>query len=160
MLEVGYSGSTHAGSASTRRRQSQQLPHADAVGKPVVMSLQASSSFRRHGQRDDRRRRLLTDDLSSSDDWSDCQAWPDEGPPSLKSEHYGDAAFLEQQPRLFDLVPRRLIVLMLLAMLAAGIFVGLEASYAWMLGRIARGGASVAASIWPSKAVWAAGSRH
>ena len=29
------------------------------------MPLQASSSFRRHGQRDDRRRRLLTDELAN-----------------------------------------------------------------------------------------------
>ena len=109
------------------------------------MPLQASSSFRRHGQRDDRRRRLLTDDLSNSGDWPACQEWPEDGPPLLKSAHYGDAAFLEQQPRLLDLVPRGLIALTLLAMAGVAISVGLEAAYGWMLGRVARGGASVAA---------------
>jgi hypothetical protein len=109
------------------------------------MPLQASSSFRRHGQRDDRRRRLLTDDLSNADGWPAYRDWPDDASQPPKSEHYGDAAFLERQPRLLDLMPRGLIVLSLLAMAAAGILAGLEASYAWMLGRVAHGGAAVAA---------------
>jgi hypothetical protein len=108
------------------------------------MPLQASSSFRRHGQRDDRRRRLLTDDLSNGGGWPAYHPSPDDAPPP-KSEHYGDAAFLERQPRLLDLMPHGLIALSLLAMAAAAILAGLEASYAWMLSRIAHGGAAVAA---------------
>jgi hypothetical protein len=106
------------------------------------MPLQASSSFRRHA---DRRRRLLTDDLSSPDDRPGCSAWPEEDLPPPKSEHYGDAAFLEHQPRLLDLIPRGLISPTLLAFAALAVLVGLEASYAWMLGRVVRGGAVVAA---------------
>ena len=95
------------------------------------MPLEASSSFRRCGLRDDRRRRLLTDDLSDPDDASPCRVWPDDGTPPRKSEYYGNAEFLERQWQLLDLVPRRLLVLTLLLLTGAAIIVGLEAAYAW-----------------------------
>ena len=109
------------------------------------MPLQASSSFRRHGQRDDRRRRLLTDELANPGDWPTCQAWPEDAAQPQKSEHYGDADFLERQLRLLDLVPRRMVSLVFLLTAGAAILVGLEASYAWMLDRVANGRAAVAA---------------
>ena len=91
-----------------------------------------SSSFRRFGQRDDRRRRLLTDDLSDGGGVSTCYAWPGDAPPQ-KSEHYGDAEFLEQRLRLLDLIPRRMVSLVLALIAATAILAGLEVSYAWML---------------------------
>jgi hypothetical protein len=109
------------------------------------MSLQSSSSFRRSGQRDDRRRRLLTDELANSDDWPACRVWSEDAPSPQKSEHYGDSPFLEQQLRLLDLVPRRMVSLVLLLALGVAILVGLEFVYAWMVGRVANGGAAVAA---------------
>jgi hypothetical protein len=63
-------------------------------------------------------------------------------PPVHKSEHYGDAEFLGQQPRLIDLLPRQPIgfVLCLLGGLMA--IMGLECLYAWMpeLASLAVGG--------------------
>ena len=103
------------------------------------MPLEASSSFRRCGLRDDRRRRLLTDDLSDPDDASPCRVWPDDGTPPRKSEYYGNAEFLERQWQLLDLVPRRLLVLTLLLLAGAAVIAGLEAAYAWMLERVAAG---------------------
>ena len=104
------------------------------------MPLDNSSSFRRSGQRDDRRRRLLTDDLSDAGGTPACCAWPGDAPPR-KSEHYGDAEFLEQQLRLLDLIPRRMVGLVLVLLVATAILAGLEVSYAWMLDRKADGGA-------------------
>ncbi len=108
------------------------------------MPLQSSSSFRRSGQRDDRRRRLLSDDLSSPSDWPACRVWSEDAP-SRRSEHYGNAEFLERQPRLLDLVPHRMTGLTALLAVMAAIIAGLEASYAWMLDHVANGGARIAA---------------
>jgi hypothetical protein len=109
------------------------------------MALQSRSAFRRSGQRDDRRRRLLTDDLSNSSDWPACHVWSDDAPLPQRSEHYGDGEFLARQPRLLDLVPRRMIYLILLLLAASAAIAGLEAAYAWMLNRVANGGAAVMA---------------
>ena len=109
------------------------------------MALQSSSSFRQFGQRDDRRRRLLTDELSNPSDWPASQVSPEGSLGPQKSEHYGAAEFLEQQLRLFDLVPRRVVSLVVLFAAAIGCLAGLEASYAWMAGRVANGAAAVAA---------------
>ena len=97
----------------------------------ATVPLEASSSFRRGGLRDDRRRRLLTDDLSDPDDASSCRVWPEDGTSRRKSEYYGNAEFLENQWQLLDLVPRRLLVLTLLLLTGATIIAGLEAAYAW-----------------------------
>jgi len=107
--------------------------------------MNASRSFCRFGQRDDRHRRLLTDELSNSSDWPACPDWPEDALPPPKSEHYGEADFLAQQLRLFDLIPRRMVSLVSLLTAAMAILAGLEASYAWMLDRIAHGGARIAA---------------
>lgn len=109
------------------------------------MPLQSSSSFRQSGLRDDRRRRLLADELSNPSDWPACRVWSDEDLPPQKSEHYGDAEFLERQPRLLDLAPRRMVGLILMLLLGAAIIAGLEVAYAWMLARVANGGTAIAA---------------
>ena len=110
------------------------------------MSLQTSSSFRHSGQRDDRRRRLLTDELANATDWpASEQASQDDLPPQ-KTAHYGDAPFLEQQPRLLDFVPCRLVSHVILLTVGAAIIAGLGFSYHWMLERVANGGAAVAAT--------------
>jgi hypothetical protein len=45
--------------------------------------------------------------------------------------NYGDAEFLEEQPRLTDLVPRRLYVYAIFMAVGIGLIAGLEALYAW-----------------------------
>ena len=80
------------------------------------MSLQSSAQFRRGGQRDDRRRRLFSEEpcgmLGSQGSRS---AYPDSSLLSArKSENYGDAAFMDEIPRLTDLIPRRLTTIGLL----------------------------------------------
>ena len=106
------------------------------------MPLRSSSSFR--CQRDDRRRRLLSDEHGSVDGPDGGFEW-DDAPQTQQSGHYGDAAFLERQPRLLDLVPRRIISLAGLLIACAAVIGGLEAAYSWMLNRVAIGGAPVAA---------------
>src|SRR3972149_7935264 len=70
--------------------------------------------FRRSGQRDGRRRRVLSDTLSgtvaAAGAFSPPRRHPWAGATAAvrKSEHYGDAAFMDEQPRLSDLVPLRL----------------------------------------------------
>ena len=73
--------------------------------------------FRRSGQRDERRRRVLNDALAVATPGS-CRpsrrsAWGSERLAERKSENYGDAAFMDQQPCLTDLVPRHLAVFVL-----------------------------------------------
>ncbi len=97
------------------------------------MSFQSSSSFRRSGQRDDRRRRLLADELVRPGDWSTGPAGSAEARSMQRSEHYGDAEFLEQQLRLFDLIPRRIVGLAVVLAVGAVMLVGLVVTYGWML---------------------------
>ena len=89
------------------------------------MPLESARSFCRSGHRDDRRRRLLTDELSNSDDWPAGQVESEDSPSPQKSEHYGDAEFLDRQWRLLDLVPRRWIALGGLLTAATAMIVGL-----------------------------------
>lgn len=109
------------------------------------MALQASSSFRRSGQRDDRRRRLLADELSNPSDWPERHVCSEAALTPQKSTHYGDAEFLGQQLRLLDLIPRRTIGFVSLLVVGAAILAGLETSYAWMLDRVAGGGGAITA---------------
>ncbi len=118
-------------------------PTYEALAPPMTLS--ASSSFRRYGQRDERRRRLLTDDPYGPQERPSCRVWTDDDPHRGKSEHYGDAAFLDQQLRVLDLVPRRLLLLSTGLIAAAGAIAGLEFAYAWMHERAAGGGANLAA---------------
>jgi hypothetical protein len=119
--------------------------------------LDASSSLRHSGQRDDRRRRLLSDDLSSLDAGARGRTWPESTHVPQKSEYYGNAEFLEQQWRLLDLVPRRLPVLLLFLLAGIVMLAGLEAAYSWMLDRAVEGSAVVVAldlGIKGSLACW------
>jgi hypothetical protein len=50
--------------------------------------------------------------------------------------HYGEAEFLDQQPRLTDFIPRRLLTLGLLFVLGAGLIAGVEAVYRELPGLI------------------------
>lgn len=96
------------------------------------MTLQ-SSQMGRGGHRDDRRRRLLAEDLTANSglpaqDLSGAS--PRNGQPSAhKSENYGDSEFLQTQPGLTDLIPRRLITYLLLLTLGVAAIGGLIAFY-------------------------------
>ena len=94
--------------------------------------------FRRSGQRDDRRRRVLNDTLSGMAATAGCWTRGRSGLtsgerlPPRKSENYGDAAFMDEQPRLTDLVPTRLTTFALLLLAGLAVVAGLEILYAWM----------------------------
>ena len=98
------------------------------------MSLSSSSQFRRSGQRDDRRRLLLGESAVQPARRRRARKSADDNALGIerKSLNYGDADFMDEQPRLIDLVPRRLTTL--LAWLVVGILciAGLEALYSWM----------------------------
>lgn len=95
-----------------------------------------ASQFGRSGHRDDRRRRLLAEEYSvGAGQFGRPQAAPIAriGQPSVhKSENYGDAEFMDEQLRLIDLIPRRLIAVILILLVGATAIAGLEALYAWM----------------------------
>ena len=97
------------------------------------MSLQSSMQFRRSGQRDQRRRRLLADDLCGQIEAAGSPAASaTDGPLApRKSSNYGDAAFMDEQLRLTDLIPRRLTIFALLLFAALAVVAGLEGLYAW-----------------------------
>ena len=99
------------------------------------MSLSASQ-FGRSGPRDDRRRRLLVEGRAASpQDAAAPTVYPVirvASPPLHKTEHYGDALFLEEQPRLVDLVPERPIFFALLLVAGLAVIAGLEALYVWV----------------------------
>ena len=87
------------------------------------------------GQRDDRRRRVLNE--------TSLGAEPSP-PPRLrsrrdlakgwlgKSKYYGDAVFMDEQPRLTDLVPVRRTVLLFWFLLGLAVIAGLEVLYSWL----------------------------
>jgi len=93
--------------------------------------------FRRSGQRDDRRRRVLSDTLSgtvaAAGAFSPPRRHPWAGATAAvrKSEHYGDAAFMDEQPRLSDLVPLRLRAFLVVLLAGLAVVAGLEGLYAW-----------------------------
>jgi len=109
--------------------------------------LETARSFCRYGQRDERRRRLLTDDLSGPDDRWTCRIRSEDSLSPSKSEHYGNAEFLERSLRLFDLVPRRWIVLLGWWAAAMTIMAGLGAAYIWMRQQATVGGHAVIAAL-------------
>ena len=94
----------------------------------------------RGGHRDDRRRRLLSEDLTANSGLpaQDTSATsPRNGQPQThKSENYGDAEFLQTQPRLTDLIPRRLISYLLLLTVGLAAIGGLMALYVWIPDRL------------------------
>jgi hypothetical protein len=96
--------------------------------------------FRRSGQRDDRRRRVLSDLQSAAALGASSRSRLCPGAAGTqaernrqqKSQHYGDAAFMDEQPRLTDLVPRRPTVFGLVLAAGLAVVATLEGLYAWM----------------------------
>jgi hypothetical protein len=99
----------------------------------MTVSLQSSMQFRRSGQRDERRRRLMADDLCGQIEAADAPAASatDGLLAPRESSNYGDAAFMDEQLRLTDLIPRRVTTFALLLFAALAVVAGLEALYAW-----------------------------
>jgi hypothetical protein len=92
-----------------------------------------SAQFRRSGQRDERRRRLLSDEHLAGGESISPAPTRRRTAVRHKSEHYGDAEFLDHARRLIDLVPRSLVVWLLLILAGVTSIVGLEALHASML---------------------------
>ena len=92
--------------------------------------------FRRSGQRDDRRRRVLTDTLSAAVATARALRRPrasDGGGQTVrKSANYGDAEFMDEQPRVTDLIPIRLTGFLAVFVAGLAVIAGLEGLYAWM----------------------------
>lgn len=113
-----------------------QSPRWRYDARPNVSAYQMMMQFRRSGQRDDRRRRVLTDTLIGSA----CSARAPRGHrrgeavdrPPHKSANYGDAVFMDEQPRLTDLIPLRLPMFLIPLIAGIAVIAALEALYAWM----------------------------
>ncbi|MGQ9576612.1 MAG: hypothetical protein ACUVUC_14985 [Thermoguttaceae bacterium] len=92
--------------------------------------------FRRSGHTDDRRRRVLTESLAASALNSPPPTWRPgpigSQPGTRRSVHYGDATFLDRQPRPTDLIPTRLAWFLLGLVLGGALIAGLEALHVWM----------------------------
>ncbi|HEY4761400.1 MAG TPA: hypothetical protein VIH42_12535 [Thermoguttaceae bacterium] len=98
------------------------------------MSLLGSSHFRRSAGRDDRRRRLLAEEINdrganplSSVSSTDVNA-------GYKLDHYGAAAFIDEQVRLIDFVPLRLTTFTLWILVGLAIIAGVEFLHGWQSG--------------------------
>jgi len=90
-------------------------------------------SFRQTGQRDPRRRRVLADLVLGQGSGAKRSAGASSRLLAApRSKHYGEAAFLEDQLRLTDLVPRRIGVLALLFVLGLLMGAGLVGLHAWI----------------------------
>jgi len=86
-------------------------------------------------QRDDRRRRVLTEDVIGPANERESETAASGGAVLRKARrkaNYGDAKFMDGQPRITDLVPTRIGFLLLWFLLGATVVTGLEALYAWM----------------------------
>ena len=93
--------------------------------------------FRRSGQRDDRRRRVLSEARlgDSMFRYGRSRGGGDLSNEALfarRSENYGSAEFLDEQPSLTDLVPMRSASYLLILLVSGGIIGGLLALYSWM----------------------------
>jgi hypothetical protein len=93
--------------------------------------------FRQSAQRDDRRRRVLTDEVLGDSPATDA---PEETSPARRStrsarttaRRYNEAALMDGQPRLTDLIPQRIITVVLWFLGGIALIAGLEAGYAYM----------------------------
>ena len=95
------------------------------------MAPSSNNQFRRSGQRNDRRRRFFSDGNSGRRSGA-AQHPAFRDPIDRRSDNYGDAEFMDEQLRLTDLVPRRLITFGLIMLAGFAIIGGLEALYSWM----------------------------
>jgi hypothetical protein len=89
------------------------------------------------GHHDDRRRRVLTEEVigaaasgASPSARDESRGSTGERTPSAHS--YGDAAHMDRQPRITDLIPKRYGTFLLLMLAGLAIVAGLEALYAYM----------------------------
>ena len=90
--------------------------------------------FRRSGQRDNRRRRVLNESrlgsaASKNRRRRDDHDLSNEALFARRSENYGDAEFMDEQPRITDLVPMRYSSYLLMFVVAVGIIAALEGLY-------------------------------
>lgn len=96
----------------------------------------SAAQFRRNNCRDDRRRRLLADEFVGAGSKT-----VDGGSENMLTEHrsqnYGDAEFFDEQPRLFELLPRRLWAIGLAGLLGLGAVIGLLSLHNWTPGGLA-----------------------
>ncbi|MBX3413639.1 MAG: hypothetical protein KF708_13190 [Pirellulales bacterium] len=86
-------------------------------------------------QRDDRRRRVLTEEVIGPAKERESETATAGGAVLRKARrkaNYGDAKFMDGQPRITDLIPTRIGFLLLWFLLGVAILAGLEALYAWM----------------------------
>ncbi len=100
----------------------------------MIVAWDCSNQFRRSGQRDDRRRLLLSEGLCRSDAGGSsrrARAASQNDLLTRKSPNYGDEA-LDEQPRVTDLVPRRLPAYFLLLVLGLATVGGIEALSVWV----------------------------
>lgn len=94
----------------------------------------------RSGQLDDRRRRVLTEDLigsavsaeSSSARRAGLRGSAGKNGSAPHPGSYGDAAQMDRQPHVTDLIPQRYSLFCLLFLAGGAVIAGLEALYAWM----------------------------
>lgn len=131
------------------------------------MPLPSYGEFRRSGQGDDRRRRVLSDTLGDSPDGGtpaghSTAPQATRTPAEPKSEHYGDASFMDDPLRVTDLIPKRLTSFGLLLLLGLAVIAGLESLHAWVPRLAPYAGAGAAAfglrgpgslSVWFSSTV-------
>ncbi|MBN2579861.1 MAG: hypothetical protein JXB10_12810 [Pirellulales bacterium] len=97
----------------------------------MIFSL--SSVFRQSGQRDDRRRRLLAEDVTGQGEKKPFSPPGGDASNPHKSDHYGDAEFLSEQPRLIDFLPQRLFSLILAEIMGIVALAGLVGLHFWSL---------------------------
>jgi hypothetical protein len=91
------------------------------------------NDFRRSGQRDDRRRRVLNDELLGRLEPAESPASPDAAPKRPKRNlRYSEAASMDAQPRITDLIPKKIGTFVLLLLAGALAIGALEGLYAWM----------------------------
>lgn len=102
-----------------------------------TVHLPEQGQFRQTSQADGRRRRVVAD-LAGADA---SGAPPKRRRPAYRSPHYGDASFMDRQPRLTDLIPRRWSTVGLIVVLGCAALAGVEMLYRWMPGLAARVGA-------------------
>ena len=91
------------------------------------------NDFRRTGQRDERRRRVLADERLGRLTAAEDPLLPDRArTPLAYSPRYTEAASMDAQPRLIDLVPKRIAIYALLLFAGVLAVTALEALYYWM----------------------------
>jgi len=91
------------------------------------MSLQSAGQLGQFAWDYDRRRRLLADEYAAS---GMASAGPLVNPLQYRSQHYGNALFLEEQMRLTDLLPQRLSVIAAIWLGGLAVIAALLAAYA------------------------------